>query len=332
MHSEDRVAELVFSASDLAETRFAVSPMWEVGTSFRLLRSGGSHPVHQRWLDQVRPRVAAAGLDRGWLAELIASSGYVPDFVNPAPDGPSATLDQELSGILNTPEDRVRRDLDRLGVEQGSASARVRALRDQPHHRLPHVVEEIRRYWELALAPYWGRIRAVLEADIAHRARQAVEHGTRHLFNDLHASVRWTDDTLRLARRQRALDRTTSGPGLLLIPSAFTGPDPYTLIRPPDPPQLAYPARGTGTLWESRSVRAAPALATVLGRTRALLLSELELPATTTDLAERTGLTAPAISQHLTTLRDAGLVSAHRHGRFVLYARTVTADVLVEGG
>ena len=63
--------ELAFTADDLALTRFAVSPMWEVVTSFRLLAGGAAHPVHRPWLDQVRPRVAAAGLDAGWLAELI---------------------------------------------------------------------------------------------------------------------------------------------------------------------------------------------------------------------------------------------------------------------
>ncbi|WP_245599299.1 hypothetical protein [Embleya scabrispora] len=57
-------AELAFSAGDLARMRFAVSPMWEVGPSFRLLGSGAAHPVHRPWIEQVRPRLVAAGLDR----------------------------------------------------------------------------------------------------------------------------------------------------------------------------------------------------------------------------------------------------------------------------
>ncbi|GLW12926.1 hypothetical protein Misp01_80540 [Microtetraspora sp. NBRC 13810] len=35
------------------------------------------------------------------------------------------------------------------------------------------------------------------------------------------------------------------------------------------------------------------------------------------------------MSQHLTVLRDAGLVTAHRAGRSVLYARTAVADSLL---
>ncbi|MGH1554542.1 ArsR/SmtB family transcription factor [Streptomyces sp. L7] len=88
----------------------------------------------------------------------------------------------------------------------------------------------------------------------------------------------------------------------------------------PDPPQLAYPARGVGSLWESRHATRTDALTAVLGRSRTLLLTELETPASTTELARSTGLSAAGVSQYLTALRDAGLVSAHRVGRSVLYA------------
>jgi hypothetical protein len=44
------------------------------------------------------------------------------------------------------------------------------------------------------------------------------------------------------------------------------------------------------------------------------------------ELARRTGISAAGVSQHLTALRDAGMVSAHRAGRSVLYARTAIAE------
>lgn len=68
----------------------------------------------------------------------------------------------------------------------------------------------------------------------------------------------------------------------------------------------------------------------MLGRSRTLLLTELEAPASTTELARRTGLSAAGVSQNLTALRDAGLVSAHRAGRSVLYARTAVAETLLD--
>ncbi|WP_079191278.1 ArsR/SmtB family transcription factor [Streptomyces sp. CB00455] len=303
--------------------------MWEVGTSFRLLSSGAAHPVHRTWAEQVRPRVAAAGLDRGWLAELVPPAGYVADFVNPAPTGPAPTLQCELAGILAAPADRVRRDLDRLARERGGRGPRARALYADPAARLPRVVEEVETYWEVALAPYWARIRTALDADVFHRARQVAEHGTARLFNDLHPSVSWDDNELRLTRGRRVLSRPTAGAGLLLIPSAFTGPGVLTRVGPPEPPQLAYPARGVGALWEPRPLARTDAVAAVLGRSRTRLLTELETPASTTELAHRTGLSAAGVSQHLTALRAAGLVSAHRAGRSVLYARTSVADALL---
>ncbi|MFF0311760.1 winged helix-turn-helix transcriptional regulator [Streptosporangium sp. NPDC004379] len=322
------LAELAFSADDLAQMRFAVSPMWEVGTSFKLLVSHLDHPVHRRWMHQVRPRVAAARLERGWLAELIGPGGYVPDFLNPAPAGPAPDLAGELTAILATPAGRVRCDLDRLAQRRGALGPRLRALYADPRAHLPALAEEVETYWETALAPYWARIRAVLDADVFHRARQFAEHGAGRLLNELHLSMSWDDSTLRLTRR-RALPRETAGAGLLLVPSAFTGPGPLTRVTPPEPPQLAYPARGVGTLWRPRPAARSGAVAAVLGRSRTLLLTELEAPASTTELARRTGLSPSGVSRYLTALRDAGLVSAHRAGRSVLYARTAVAESLL---
>ncbi|MFE6905703.1 ArsR/SmtB family transcription factor [Streptomyces erythrochromogenes] len=323
-------AELAFSVGDLARTRFAVSPMWEVGPSMRLLRSGHEHPVHRAWAAQVRPRLAAAGLDRGRLAELVPPSGYVPDFLNPAPAGPSPTFEEELAAIRAAPAGRVRTELDRLRDEQGRLGPGLSGLYADVPRLLDRVAEEIEAYWAVALAPYWGRIRAVLDADVFHRARQVAEHGAGRLLGELHSSVSWDDRALRLADRRAPLSRRAAGAGLLLIPSVFTGPVPFTRLAPPDPPQLAYPARGIGALWERPVPRdGAGALAPVLGRSRSLLLAELDSPATTTELARRTGLSTAGVSQCLTALRGAGLVSAHRAGRCVLYARTSVADALL---
>lgn len=48
----------------------------------------------------------------------------------------------------------------------------------------------------------------------------------------------------------------------------------------------------------------------------------------TTDLAERFGMSAPAVSRHLSVLQRAGLVSAERQGQRVLYR--LNRDVLLE--
>ncbi|MBP0455204.1 MULTISPECIES: DUF5937 family protein [unclassified Kitasatospora] len=321
---------LSFSAADLAQTRFAVSPMWEVVTSFRLLRNEADPPLHRRWAEQVRPRLARAGLDRGWLADLIPGRGYLADFLNPTPATPFPALGTELDTIRRTGPGQVRTDLGKLAAERDTGpSARLRTLHEAPAEGLEKVVAEIEVYWELALAPYWARIRRLLEADVFHRARQVAEHGSAHVLNELHDSVRWDDGTLRLVRRHCALTRDQTGSGLLLVPSAFAWPCVLTRSVAPEPPQLAYPARGIGNLWEPRATASTDAVAAVLGRSRALLLTELDTPSSTIRLAEHSGLSAAGVSQHLTALRNAGLVTAHRTGRFVLYARTALADALL---
>jgi DNA-binding transcriptional ArsR family regulator len=70
------------------------------------------------------------------------------------------------------------------------------------------------------------------------------------------------------------------------------------------------------------------ALARVVGRSRADLLSALDAPRSTTDLARHLELSPGAVSQHLSALRAAGLLTAARHGRAVLYMRTPLADRL----
>ncbi|MET9933667.1 MULTISPECIES: DUF5937 family protein [unclassified Streptomyces] len=321
--------ELSFSAADLAQTRFAVSPLWEVVTSFRVLAQRSDSAPHQRWAAQVRPRIVRAGLDRGRLAALVPADGYLADFLNPTPAGPFPTLGAELDAVRRTPAEQVREDLRKLAREGRSGGAGLQALHDDPEAVLPKVTDEIESYWELALAPYWARVQKVLEADVFHRARQVAEHGSARVLGELHETVRWDDGTLRLVRRHCALTRHQAGSGLLLVPSVFVWPRVLTRSVHPDPPQLAYPARGFGAVWEPRTTAATDAVAAVLGRSRTLLLAALDTPASTTQLATHSGLSAAGVSQHLIALRNAGLVTSHRSGRSVLYARTSVADQLL---
>lgn len=59
------------------------------------------------------------------------------------------------------------------------------------------------------------------------------------------------------------------------------------------------------------------ALASVPRRQILAFLSEAEL--STSELAERFEMSAPAISRHLSVLETAGLVTSERRGQYVLY-------------
>jgi DNA-binding transcriptional ArsR family regulator len=244
----------------------------------------------------------------------------VAAFVAPAPVIAAPDIRLELAAMRTHPVEGIQADLDALGLPRY----------EDPVAAIERVATTIEAYWELAVAPYWPRIRAVLEADVRHRAHLLSTGGSRQLFSDLDPNLRWEDGKLGVRlRSNRSGTVELDGRGLVLAPSAFAWPRVSLLTVPPWQPLLRYPARGTGTIWESRPAAPSHALARVIGRPKARLLTLLHEPATTTQLAALTGLTVGGASQHLTALRDAGLVCPTRIGRSILYARTETAEALM---
>ncbi|MDT0344557.1 ArsR/SmtB family transcription factor [Streptomyces litchfieldiae] len=321
--------EIEFSREDLARTRFALSPLWEAVASIRMLKGADEQGLHAAWVHRVRHQLAAASTDFGPLFDLVPVparspwAGSVPGFLCPPPTTPLPSLDVELATVRATPPALLRTTAE-------VPPARLAALRADPTAGLARLAELIEAYWELALAPYWPRVLALLEGDIRYRAGRLVEGGAQHLFADLDPQVTWAGGTLHLEHRTVRGARQLDGRGLLLVPSAFVWPRVFSVLNEPWQPSLRYPPRAVGTLWHARPAQVSEALAGVLGRSRATLLTELAAPASTTELARRTGLTPGGVSQHLTALRTAGLVSAHRAGRQVLYARTRAGQTVME--
>ncbi|MGC0421154.1 ArsR family transcriptional regulator [Embleya sp. AB8] len=316
--------EIEFTPEDVARTRFVVSPLWEVIVSVRVLKGADELGIHRVWSEQVRARVAAARVDLTPLTDLVpVPTRAIAGFLTPPPTTPLTSLDVELATLrATTPES--------LTTSSAIPPERMAALRADPDRELGRLAETIETYWELALAPYWPQILTLLQGDVSFRARRLVEGGARHLFNDLDPQVTWDAGTLHVQNRFTGGRRTLDGRGLLLMPSAFVWPRVFSSLDGGPQPTLRYPPRGIGTLWATPTRTAEyDALAGVLGRSRATLLAELTAPASTTDLARRTGLTPGGVSQHLSALRAAGLVGAHRAGRTVLYARTQAAETLL---
>ncbi|HEV2786524.1 MAG TPA: helix-turn-helix domain-containing protein [Solirubrobacteraceae bacterium] len=169
----------------------------------------------------------------------------------------------------------------------------------------------------------------LLDADIAHRARRLARGGPADLFADLHPGVAWADDHLEVVSDREATIEL-NGRGLVLMPSAFQWARPATIDLAPWQPTLIYPARGIATLWEEGG-DASDGLVRLLGATRAAILVALAAPRSTADVAQLLSISPAGASHHLTTLRDAGLATARREGRVVLYVRTPTGDALAGG-
>ncbi|WP_199564891.1 ArsR/SmtB family transcription factor [Spongiactinospora rosea] len=315
--------ELAFGVADVANTRFAISPLWEVVASVRVVKNPAAHAVHRPWVERVRPRLARVRWPM--LHALVpVPTRTIVGFVCPPPSTSAPDLGTELAAMRGMGS-QVRGEL------PGDVPAALRPLLDDPEDGLERLAAEIAGYWEAALAPYWTRIAALLESDVLYRSRLLAEGGVARVFADLAAQVYWAGDTLRIRHRWATGTRPLRGRGLLLVPSAFAWPDVFSVSTPPWQPTLRYTPRGIGTLWERRAAEpdAPEALAAVLGRTRARLLAALDQPVSTKELAGRTGLSEAGANQHLTALRRAGLASAHRAGRRVLYTRTAVAEALM---
>jgi DNA-binding transcriptional ArsR family regulator len=117
------------------------------------------------------------------------------------------------------------------------------------------------------------------------------------------------------------VDRTLSlaGRGITLIPSYFCTGAPVTLIDPALQPALVYPARHP---LDAAAPELPEALIPLLGRTRAECLHLLHTPHTTSQIAERLGVSVGSASKQATILRNAGLIDSTRSGGAVVHRLT----------
>ena len=316
-----------FGPDDLARTRFAISPMWETASAIRALRNPSQVALHLPWVKQIRPSIRHMDLSLAFA--LLPRQGYIADFLTPPPTTPLASFEDELEVVRSTSADQVLHDVEML-VECGNPSDELEEFRRDPEGAVVELADVLSEFWLRALEPHWPRIRSLLEADLLYRSRRLTEGGLDLLFSDLHPGVEWNGGaTLDLTENECEYDIALDGRGLLLVPAVFSCGKPAAMTEAEWQPTVIYPARGIGLLWESAG-STPDALAKVLGRGRAALLADLDAPRTTTDLAHRLEMTPGGISQHLGALKDAGLVTAQRNGRSVLYCRSALADELVE--
>jgi hypothetical protein len=318
---------LRFGPAALAHVRFAISPLVEVRRSRRLLDDPAAGALHLPWV--VEARRLTADLDLSLLRALDPTGVYTPDFVSPPPDTPLAELEDELAAVAATPPEQARAEVQRSYRRKPGLPPVLERFVADPVSGLAEVVALLRVYWERTLAPHWPRVRALLEGDVLHRARQMADGGAERLFADVDPTVSWAEGVLSIDKGSVEQDVDLRDRGLLFVPSAFAWPDVVLVTDPRWQPTLVYPARGVGTLWEADRPAAPEALGALLGRVRAAVLMALDHPRSTTDLARSLGVSAGGVSQHLGILRAAGLVHGHRVGRVVLYLRSPAGDGLV---
>ncbi|MDA0637277.1 winged helix-turn-helix domain-containing protein [Nonomuraea sp. MCN248] len=324
------VVRIVVTPQDVAASRFAISPLIETMHAQWLLDGRGPGGVHRRWVDRWRATYRELERRHPALAAVAVVSGNRGDanvdFVAPPPTGVRVPFEAELSAMRRTPIAQAHAEIAAVLARRPPAPAAHRELLLGPDVvRL--IADAYEALWTEIVSRTWPHFHAILERDVVQRAGRLAAYGWAAALDDLSDQVRWHDDGhLEIAIGAEEERHRLGGQGLLFLPSAFIGnlgaylaeAWPYALIYPARGTAVGPPAPGSG-------------LARLIGRTRARVLEELAVPATTTQLAALFGLSVGSAGGHLAALRAAGLISGTRTGRSVLYARTPLGDALCAG-
>ncbi|MEK8145793.1 transcriptional regulator [Streptomyces sp. M10(2022)] len=187
------------------------------------------------WRQWAWPRLSGS---RRLLSCLLPPRGYSPDFLTPT-YGDRRTLQAAVDTLMSTPPQRLRADLTQLASSLQLPSW-VGSLAGGDAESLRRLGGAVQTYQTEALAPYWQRVHAHIDADRAVRLRSLLEGGIEGLLAGLGPQVRWRPPVLEVTYPvdQQLLLR---GRGLVLQPSFFCWPTPITLADGELPPVLVYP-------------------------------------------------------------------------------------------
>jgi hypothetical protein len=106
---------------------------------------------------------------------------HCPDFLSPSPDASVVGFEEELERLRTTPPEIVHTEVQMLVQAQkeqfGPLSPEKARLLEiylsDPEGSLVRLVDTLRRYHHLTIAPYWPRIRELLEGTRSSAAKHS---------------------------------------------------------------------------------------------------------------------------------------------------------------
>jgi DNA-binding transcriptional ArsR family regulator len=307
--------------ADLAKVRFTTDAVWETTASLGVLVHPRKHAIHARLRERLprHPR-----FDLGLLLELIGPTQWIPDLLGPQPVAKPPSPLEQLDGLRSTDPAVVASDLELYReLAPGGRIARMSA-----EELLERTTINLTAYWRQVLEPLWERIDAIVGADIARLATVIAADGLGGAIGRVHDEVSYEDEAIRVDLRSTELTVPGKGYGVWLVPSVFRWP--WVAVDPQgQAPVISYAAHGAGLVWEAGENVGGSRLSALLGKSRAAILQQLDIPRSTTGLAARLRLAPGTVSDHLSVLSSSGLLTARRDGRRVLYSRTGLGSALM---
>jgi DNA-binding transcriptional ArsR family regulator len=317
------VLRIWFASEDMGRLRVARQPhaLWETVLSLQTLQAR-QRTLLPGWREHALARLASARSSEALrvLRPLVPTRGYFPDFLTPV----NGALNDGIAAVLSTPARRVMAELE-LMAQSGTVP-------EPAAYGLGPLGEALAYYHDTVLAPYMPRMRALVDADRAVRARALLDGGAEALLETLRPVVRWRPPLLEAdypVDQELRLD----GRGLLLVPSVFCQRTPITLMDPSLPPTLVYSVGYDPGPDRPERPEAGDPLAALMGSTRGEVLRRLgEADCSTSELARGLGISIASASQHASVLRRSGLAVSRRAGNAVVHHITPLGAAVLRGG
>ncbi|BCJ76619.1 transcriptional regulator [Catellatospora sp. IY07-71] len=321
-----------FTQRDVSAVRILAepSPLWEITLSCHMLAKRNEDPLLAGW-----HRTARGTLQQGLplrdsvdlFIHLNWAHGDFPDLLTPGPAG--AGVDDGLEVVARTPTRQLTQEVSTVARQRGNLMTAARDLAAGRADAMGQLVTGMRDYFEAVIRPQWPAVTASFGADLDMRTRCMATGGVAAMLNGLHPSVRFDGSVLTITDYPGERDLFLEGRGMVLVPSFFKRRSrPLTLIDPQLPPVLVYPVdRSPGML----AARQTEALSALLGRSRAAILELCAAGGSTTSIAAQLSQSPSTISEHLSVLRNAGLVASDRRGNAMLHRLRPLGTAMLEG-
>lgn len=325
-----------FTAEDLARVKVSVlGPLAETELSLWNLQRRDGEALFGGWRARTGPLVTGDGPDTARF--LSRPTGGLVDLFTLV--GAAAGMDEGVERLSGAPARRLRAEFSVLSCADRRRAPWLTAAMGADPRAVRRLAAALRDCHRVAVAPYWGRIHQYLDGEVARRGRLMVQGGVGALLDNLRPMAVWQPPVLEFPGYRPLVHSGTdlhlAGRSLVLAPSMFCGPVPQLFAGPQgDTVVVVYPCLTSpvdaAALWapstDTRRVDAPvpPALSALIGRTRAVVLCVIaDHPAcTTTQLAQRAGISPASASEHATTLRSAGLTTLTRERKAALHTLT----------
>jgi hypothetical protein len=172
------VLRIHFTAEDVARTTVSdhPDPMWETVFTLHRLQTRQGRVEFSEWLTRAGRDLRSSRLGpmiQSTLLPLARLGSYFPDFLTPRPGGEE--IESAVDTVLATPTPRLGRELAELagaGHRLPAWTADLAAGRGDARRRLGSA---LRRYFDVAVRPYWHRSIVMVSQDrMVRHAAQAV--------------------------------------------------------------------------------------------------------------------------------------------------------------